>query len=637
MVVRTWSVLLSIIVANLLLVRPTRGGDEQGPTDAVPFKHKLILEELNGGTDSAVSPDGEWLTFSSRRSGNLDIWIMHTETGKTRQITSNPATDNEARWSPDGKQLCFVTQRSGSQDVYVVDLETGKETPIATQPYNEDYPSFSQDGSEIVFTGGPRGFREVQVYNFASGKIRTITRGFGYVGSANFSPDGKQIVFHAYYDNNYNSGKSDVYIVPSEGGKPVNVTRENTIWNYKPCWSFCGNFITYSSKRSTPNFNLWSIRPDGTDRRSLTSVQGTDLRWSNWTKDGRIGWHQVNPQTGRVRAIDLATGTVNDMQTSDFHIRDLTVSPDGKQLLYETDFQIYVTDARPGAEPRAVASGVAPRWSPDGRSISYLVDRRSKIRILPLNGGDERTVDITPSSWPEASTSGWSADGISLAVVTGDRDRSSLVVVTADGTRRTLVENSELKSSAIWSSDGKTIFYAENHPATVGYYISTEPVTDLAAKAASRRDHLPDPAEVIVRESSAAPPFALNDLNGDPVRLASIDAPFTVLYFWSTSRECESDLQALSQLNERFASQGVAVLSLSYSSGTPEQIRRFLDTLDVNLPTLMCSKRVCDDYGVAVFPTTFVLDRNHRIRDWKYGVQIDEHWQQLFDSMLASD
>src|SRR5262245_18912006 len=82
------------------------GGEERPANSSVPFKHKLILEELNGGTDSAVSPDGQWLAFSTRRSGNLDVWVANIDSGQVRQITSNPATDNEARWSPDGKKLC---------------------------------------------------------------------------------------------------------------------------------------------------------------------------------------------------------------------------------------------------------------------------------------------------------------------------------------------------------------------------------------------------------------------------------------------------------------------------------------------------------------------------------------------------
>jgi hypothetical protein len=127
-----------------------------------------------------------------------------------------------------------------------------------------------------------------------------------------------------------------VYVVPATGGEVRNITDEGTVWNYKPCWSWDGHWITYSSKRLTRNFNLWVIRPDGSDRRAITNVAGPDLRWSNWTRDGRLGWHQINPQTGRVRVIEVATGAVTDLHTSDFHMRDLAPSPDGPAAIRES-------------------------------------------------------------------------------------------------------------------------------------------------------------------------------------------------------------------------------------------------------------------------------------------------------------
>lgn len=452
------------------------GADGDAGSSGSEVSARLVLEEVGGGTDSAVSPDGQWIAFSSRRSGNLDVWIVNTETRQTRQITTHPATDNEARWHPEGTHLVFVTQRNRSQDIYMLDLRTGEETPIATEPFNEDYPSFAKDASEICFTGGPPGFREVQVYNFATGRIRTVTRGFGYVGSTNFSPDGQWIVFHAYYDNSYNSGKSDLFIVPAQGGEPQPITHDRDIWDYKPNWSWDGRWITFSSKRETPNFNIWIIRPDGSDLRAITRAVGVDLRWSNWTRDGRLGWHQVNPQTGRLRLLDIESGQVADLHLSDFNIEDLAISPDRTRLVYETDAQIYVVEARPGAEPQRLLSGLAPRWTPDGRSIAYLRDRRSRIAIVSADGGEPRLIDLRPSDWPAPAADGWSPDGRRLAVAVTDMGAHVLTVVEPDGSKRPLVAGPDPKTSISWSADGRFIFFAENHPASVGYYLTTEPV-----------------------------------------------------------------------------------------------------------------------------------------------------------------
>jgi hypothetical protein len=153
------------------------------------------------------------------------------------------------------------------------------------------------------------------------------------------------------------------------------------------------------------------------------------------------------------------------------------------------------------------------------------------------------------------------------------------------------------------------VFFAENHPSSVGYYISSGPVlasalraapTDIEAGSAPgpRGEHrLPlrdrDPALAFHPglEPIVAPHFELANLDGARIRLTDLDAQATVLHFWSTSRECETDLQALARLRGRFADRGVEILTLAYSSGTPDEVRRFLQATGADVATLMCTPR----------------------------------------------
>src|SRR6266853_3041757 len=52
-----------------------------------------------------VSPDGNWIAFSSNREGNYDVFVIPAAGGKPRQLTFNSADDNVVGWTADSKRV----------------------------------------------------------------------------------------------------------------------------------------------------------------------------------------------------------------------------------------------------------------------------------------------------------------------------------------------------------------------------------------------------------------------------------------------------------------------------------------------------------------------------------------------------
>jgi Tol biopolymer transport system component len=412
------------------------------------------------------------MAFSSRRSGNLDLWLVGVESGELKQLTDSPASDYEPRWHPDGRSIVFTSDRDRKQDIFTVDLETRAVTQQTRTDGIADYPSFSHDGKEIVFTGGPFGRnpnREVFVKNLATGVVRQVTEGHRLVGSTSFAPDGKRIVYHAYYQS-YGSEKSDVWVVDAAGGKGTNITRAPETWDYKPVWSFDGEWITFSSKRGTPNFNVFVMRPDGSGLRAITDQRGPDFRWPNFTRDGRIGWHSTEAQQGRIAAVDVATGSVTDVVTSRSFIDCLLPSPDGRQLLYADGSSIRVLDAADPAKPRVLARGREPQWSADGAWVTYLGNRDGALQRVPAAGGEAEAVTERPAAAAAARAA--APDGSSTVTAAG----GALVLQGADGATRKLADDGQAKASPVWSPDGRRIFFCQSQDGAVRYYVTLKPV-----------------------------------------------------------------------------------------------------------------------------------------------------------------
>ncbi|MFC7108338.1 TolB family protein [Nonomuraea rubra] len=101
---------------------------------------------------------------------------------------------------------------------------------------------------------------------------------------------------------------------------------------------------------------------------------------------------------------------------------DPALRPDGGAVAYtlttvdresdENRTEIWL--AAPESEPRRLARGSAPRWSPDGRTLAFLrpVDGKPQLHLLPMDGGEPYALTRAPLG---AGPARWSPDGTRIA------------------------------------------------------------------------------------------------------------------------------------------------------------------------------------------------------------------------------
>jgi len=154
----------------------------------------------------AISPDGKWIAFSSKRSGNMDIWIKPITGGSAVQITTHRTDDLMPSWSPNGKQLVFVSCRDDALgDLWLVSVEKannrfsviGKPKKLTSYLGVDVSPVFSPEGNFIAFTSDRDGKKNIYLYKLKNKKVYQITKN----GAINptWSPDrGKRIAFVSF-------------------------------------------------------------------------------------------------------------------------------------------------------------------------------------------------------------------------------------------------------------------------------------------------------------------------------------------------------------------------------------------------------------------------------------------------------
>ncbi|MCI0488299.1 MAG: hypothetical protein L0229_17050 [Blastocatellia bacterium] len=102
-----------------------------------------------------LSPDGQWLVFSSRGETQEDLMIVRSDgTGPLRQLTDDIQRDRGPRFSPDGKQVAFYSDRDGKFQIWTINTDGSGLRQITKSPERiVYYPVWSPDGTRLAYSG----------------------------------------------------------------------------------------------------------------------------------------------------------------------------------------------------------------------------------------------------------------------------------------------------------------------------------------------------------------------------------------------------------------------------------------------------------------------------------------------------
>jgi Tol biopolymer transport system component len=234
-----------------------------------------------------------------------------------------------------------------------------------------------------------------------------------------WSPDGKHIAVVSPGPNNTSLSAAcaqlGLYIVPIDGGKPMQISPPRRGIGCGVAWSPLGGEIAYGDAGDKA---LGIISTNGGLPRILLS---SGVGAPQWSPDGRkLAAPTVIPR-GQHRSLRYQRITVVNADGSDPHVvtdRAYTEypfawSPDSRQILYgrEDRHGIYVIGADGRGDhrltrdsPRRAGWG-ALAWSPDGGSIVYAADRADNDDLYVIDANGHNTIRLTSSAASEIEPS----------------------------------------------------------------------------------------------------------------------------------------------------------------------------------------------------------------------------------------
>jgi tricorn protease len=372
-----------------LWVVPTKGGEPKrltifAPSDE-PQNRLQRLALTSQATEFALSPDGKQIAFVVRG----EIFVVNVEKGgEAKRITDHPYRDFDIDWSPDGKKLAFVSERDGNREVYIVDIRTRELKRLTNTPdAAESNPKWSPTGNYVAFIRGPFG-RQLCWVDVNTGEEKVVVEG-PFIGEFAWSPDGRWICFNRRDPAN---NVTDLYIVPWNGGEPVNVTRM-PYWNGSIVWTKDGKNIVFRSNRTDDNVDIY-VLPLERPKEKLDEEEGESEKKPQERKEGEKKMPEVKIDfTDIHKRIRRLTATV-------FNEGSFAVSPDSKTVVFVAtpvdQPEIWSVPLEGGSLTR-LASGVLAsqlQFSPDGNRI-YFLSTGGTIRYLTRPAGSLGSVNFT--------------------------------------------------------------------------------------------------------------------------------------------------------------------------------------------------------------------------------------------------
>ncbi|MBN2388935.1 MAG: TolB family protein [Anaerolineales bacterium] len=163
----------------------------------------------------ALSPDGKWIAYASRRNGYWDLYALSLETGQVVRLTDTPEYEAAPSWSPDSQWIVYATYLNDNMEIYVrsvTDLASPP-LPVTADPAADYAPVWSPLGRHVAFISNRSGEPEVWIADLnqvGAERFSNVSRSPETIEShPAWSPDGS---FLAWGAASFDSGLTGVYI-----------------------------------------------------------------------------------------------------------------------------------------------------------------------------------------------------------------------------------------------------------------------------------------------------------------------------------------------------------------------------------------------------------------------------------------
>lgn len=482
--------------------------------DALPFGILFRVSILGGepqelvrdvDTRPSLAPDGKHLAFSRDdfNTGTTALMVANADGTNLRALAAFRLPDRLGApvWSPDnnalvaahGAKLALVSfpkgnarlleasahldgfrgvawpQRdrivaaataddsAGRFRLWSIDPSSGEANAITSDLTDLSAPSVAASGA----TAALQVIRQANVFETdARGTAtRQLTTGIDAAnGLTGIDWIGDRVVYASTAD-----GKPDLWLM--RAGETATRLTDDRAYEARPAATPDGSQILYGA-RTAQSHAIWSVRPDGTNRRRLTSGP-RDGDFAVSPDSRRLAWASLDSKTNtwELWTMPLAGGAKQRIATSASVLEGVRYTPDGASIIFigyeNTMRRIFRVPANGGrAVPLTNERANQPSISPDGRTIActygFEESPEARLALIDVQTGRIQDLGVRGSNYR------WLPDGKAISLVRSENGASDLWLQPTGGSapRRLTHFNEGSISDYAWNASGTRVVIA---------------------------------------------------------------------------------------------------------------------------------------------------------------------------------
>lgn len=433
----------------------------------------------------SFSPDGKQIVFLRTNQDNSrgDLIIadangVNERVFYTRQTPDFFSLQAQPAWSPDGKTiLCSVATRADNREQMLplaIRVSNHQMQPIFKEPWSQIWTTqWIENGSAFVMTGRQdRSTDNNQLWRvaFPSGEVTRLTNDFNdYYGvSVSSRANGASVELTSVILNRTTQLWKVNLTNPAENAR--NITQPKGDDGYGISWARSSGDKVFYGSTAAGNPDIWTMNPDGADRRQLTVDTHLDSQ-PTVTADGRyVVFGSLRSGIESLWRMN-ADGSAQTLLVPDALREPLAITPDGWIYYHSTKNGAAMWRIRiEGGQPEKIIAGkyFPSAVSPDGKFLAASIrPEGAKTYSLAVLAVEENTLRVVSEFKPAEGAElpswlRWSPDGKSIVYAVTKKGVGNLWAQPLDAGEPKQLTNftSERIYSFDFSSDGKQIICA---------------------------------------------------------------------------------------------------------------------------------------------------------------------------------